>query len=213
MTNIIGIDEAGRGCVIGPLVIAGVSVNRGMISWLISIGVRDSKRLTRERREELYDEIISSGIKYVVEKIPPSKIDVYVRRKVKYEKLNKLEAIYMAEVINRLDGDVAIIDACGSNINVFYDQVERRLRKKVRLIIAHKADSLYPAVSTASIIAKVERDREIEALKDKYGDFGSGYPSDRRTIEFIKSKVREGKLPPIIRKSWRTVRELKIRFS
>lgn len=208
--KIIGVDDAGRGCVIGPLVICGISVDEDLVGELIGMGVKDSKMLTRERRERLYDLITSLGTKYEVVKIPPRKIDVYVKRKKKHEKLNKLEAINMAEVINRLEGDIAIVDACDVNISVFYNQVYKRLKKGVRLVVAHKADRLYPVVSAASIIAKVERDREIDALKKRYGDFGSGYPSDKKTVEFLRSWIESyGMLPPIVRKSWKTVKRLR----
>ncbi len=208
--KIIGVDDAGRGCVIGPLVICGVSVEEGLVDELVGMGIRDSKALTRERRERLYDLIMSLGIRYEVVKIPPRKIDVYVKRRKKHEKLNKLEAINMAEVINRLEGDTAIIDACDANISVFYDQVHRRLKREVRLVVAHKADRLYPVVSAASIVAKVERDREIDALRRRYGDFGSGYPSDKKTLKFLKSWLEAyGTLPPIVRKSWKTVKRLR----
>lgn len=208
--RIIGVDDAGRGCVIGPLVICGVSVEEGLLNELIGIGIKDSKMLSRKKREMLYDLIMSFGVKYEVVKIPPRKIDLYVKRKKKHEKLNKLEAINMAGVINRLEGDTVIIDACDTNISVFYDQVYKRLNREVRLVVAHKADRLYPVVSAASIIAKVERDREIDVLRKRYGDFGSGYPSDRKTIEFLRNWLMSyGTLPPIVRKSWKTVKRLR----
>ena len=208
--KIIGVDDAGRGCVIGPLVICGVSVGEDLVDELVSAGIKDSKMLTREKREKLYDFIMSLGVEYEVVKIPPRKIDVYGKRKKKHEKLNKLEAINMAEVINRLDGETVIIDACDANISVFYDQVYRKLKRKVRLVVAHKADRLYPVVSAASIIAKVERDREIDALRKRYGDFGSGYPSDKKTVRFLKSWLESyDTLPSIVRKSWKTVKRLR----
>lgn len=208
--RIIGVDDAGRGCVIGPLVICGISVEEDLVGEFVDMGIKDSKMLKREKRERLYDTIMSLGVKYEVVKIPPRKIDVYVKRKKKHEKLNKLEAMNMAEVINRLEGDTAIIDACDTNISVFYDQVYERLEREVRLVVAHKADRLYPVVSAASIIAKVERDREIDALRKRYGDFGSGYPSDRKTVKFLESWLESySTLPPIVRKSWKTVRRLR----
>jgi ribonuclease HII len=211
---VIGIDDAGRGCVIGPLVIAGVTIDIDLMKELGAIGVKDSKKLSPDNRERLYDLLISNGIKHEVVKISPRRIDAYVRRRKKHEKLNKLEAMNMAEVINRLEGDTAIIDACDNNLAVFCRQIATRLKRNVRLIVTHKADLLYPVVSAASIVAKVERDREIAMLRRKYGDFGSGYPSDRKTIDFLENWFKEYcSFPPIVRMAWKTIKKLKSRSS
>ncbi|MBU0761453.1 MAG: ribonuclease HII, partial [Candidatus Altiarchaeota archaeon] len=69
----------------------------------------------------------------------------------------------------------------------------------------HKADDKYAEASAASILAKVERDRDIEKLKDIWGDFGSGYPSDPLTQDFIRKLREKGAYPDFIRKSWSTV--------
>jgi ribonuclease HII len=79
----------------------------------------------------------------------------------------------------------------------------------VRLVAENKADEKYPVVSAASIIAKVTRDSVIRELHGEYGDFGSGYPSDRRTVNFvIECYARMGGFPEIVRKKWLTVRRL-----
>lgn len=207
--RVIGVDEAGRGCVIGPLVICGVSIGEDLLDELVNIGVKDSKRLSKKRREALYNLITSFDVKCEVVKIPPMRIDVYVKRKKRYEKLNKLEAIFMAEVVNRLEGNIVIVDACSTNLLAFYNQIYERLKRDVELIVTHKADNFSPVVSAASIIAKVERDREISKLKERYGDFGSGYPSDKKTIQFLTHCLESGMIPPIVRRSWRTVERLR----
>ncbi|RLE62603.1 MAG: ribonuclease HII, partial [Thermoprotei archaeon] len=70
-------------------------------------------------------------------------------------------------------------------------------------------------VSAASVIAKVIRDTEVEKLSRIYGDIGSGYPSDPKTIGFLKKVLKSGVIPPFVRRSWRTVdnilRDLRIR--
>jgi len=109
-----------------------------------------------------------------------------------------------AEVIRRLNPDVVYVDSP----DVIPERLSNTLRnmtgKDVKAF--HKADELYPVVSAASIVAKVERDREIEKIKEVVGDFGSGYASAERTIRFLKDYFRKyGKFPPFVRKSWKTI--------
>jgi ribonuclease HII len=200
-----GVDEAGRGCLIGALVVAGVSIEDSRVRSLRSLGVRDSKTLTPKRREELYEQILDLCNAVRVERIPPSEIDQVVRSGVKYKRLNYLEGIYFARVIDGLRVPKAIVDASDTSPERFKSVIVEHLRGKCRVISAHKADRDYPVVSAASIVAKVERDRAIAKLKRTLGDFGSGYPSDPVTRSFFLARMRKGEpLPPSVRTSWKT---------
>jgi ribonuclease HII len=209
-TMIVGTDDAGRGCIIGPLCIGGVSVPPSMEKDLVEMGVKDSKLLTPQQRDRLYDEIKALVPKSMVLKIPPREVDEYVRRKKKYTKLNYLEAIYMARVINELDGEVAYVDASDTDVVRFAKQIEGHLTRKVKVVATHYADRIFPVVSAASILAKVERDREIEELKKQHGDFGSGYPSDPRTIEFLERWTdTHEEAPSFARLTWKTWKRIR----
>jgi len=199
-----GVDEAGRGPIIGPLVVAGVSVKESDVEVLKSMGVRDSKLVPRPVRERLYRIIKEVASKVVVEKIEPRVIDEYVSHG-KYERLNYLEAIVMAKVIDGLDADVVYVDSCGPTDRLERDIRSHLKRKGVRLVVEHHADRNYTVVGAASIVAKVERDLVIDALKERWGDFGSGYTSDPRTLEFVKRLLDSGELPEFVRKSWKTL--------
>ncbi|MCD6511945.1 MAG: ribonuclease HII [Thaumarchaeota archaeon] len=199
-----GVDEAGRGPIIGPLVVAGVSVKESDVEVLKSIGVRDSKLIPRPVRERLYRIIKEVASKVVVEKIEPRVIYEYVSHG-KYERLNYLEAIVMAKVIDGLDADVVYVDSCGPTDRLERDIRSHLKRKGVRLVVEHHADRNYTVVGAASIVAKVERDLVIDALKERWGDFGSGYTSDPRTLEFVKRLLDSGELPEFVRKSWKTL--------
>ncbi len=199
-----GVDEAGRGPIIGPLVVAGVSVKESDVEVLKSMGVRDSKLVHRPVRERLYYIIKEVASKVVVEKIEPRVIDEYVSHG-KYERLNYLEAIVMAKVIDGLDADVVYVDSCGPTDRLERDIRSHLKRKGVRLVVEHHADRNYTVVGAASIVAKVERDLVIDALKERWGDFGSGYTSDPRTLEFVKRLLDSGELPEFVRKSWKTL--------
>ena len=198
---ICGIDEAGRGPVIGPLVMCGLLIKEEDEKKLVKLQVKDSKLLTRERREFLFDKIKDVSYKAEIVIISPDVIDHAVNN---YDglNLNKLEARKSAEIINLLKPDKAIIDAPSNNIKSYKQYLLNLMEnKKIELILEHKADVNYPVVSAASILAKVTRDAEIEKIKKKIRiDFGSGYMTDPKTINFLERYYEE--YPELFRKSW-----------
>lgn len=207
---IAGVDEAGRGCVIGPLVVAGVAVQVENLQLLAELGVRDSKLLTAEKREALYPEILKLSKKHHIIKVPPFEIDKVVRSERRLHKLNRLEAQTMAKIIEVLKPDEAYVDAADVLEVRFGNHIKECLTIKTKVLSEHKADRTYPVVSAASIIAKVERDREIAKLTLKYGDFGSGYLTDEKTMVFLKRLLDvEGDYPSCVRKSWEPARRAK----
>jgi ribonuclease HII len=200
---ICGVDDAGRGSVLGPLVIAGISIERKNIKQLVKIGVKDSKQLSPQLREKLYEKILSIAEGYYVAKIPPKTIDKNVRKNL----LNQLEADFMAKVIKKLETSSSYVDSCDVNPKRFGLYISN-LAKTGKIISSHHADQKYPVVSAASIIAKVNRDRAIEKLRKSH-DLGSGYPSDPKTMRFIKEWIsKNGTVPVFVRKSWKPVKIL-----
>ena len=207
MSLIFGIDEAGRGSIIGPLVIVGVAINSLDEDKLKKINVKDSKLLSKTQRENLYSQILSISKDYKIIVISPSEIDDAVNKKENLN-LNWLEAIKSAMIINSLNPSKVIIDCPSTNIITYKNFIsEHILNIETEFQIEHKADLNYPVVSAASIIAKVTRDAEIEKIKMDIGiDIGSGYPSDPTTINFLKENYL--KYAHIIRKSWMTYKRL-----
>lgn len=211
---VAGVDEAGRGCIIGPLVVAGVLIEEKELERLRLLGVKDSKRLPPRRREYLKGEIESIALKCAYFEIPPRAIDRAVEGGKRLRRLNYLEAVAMARVIGELKPDWVYIDSPDVDPSRLANQILRVLRWKPQLFCEHNADEARPIVSAASILAKVRRDSIIEELKRVYGDFGSGYPSDKRTIEFLERTLREdGECPPYVRRSWKTVKRILMRPS
>ena len=209
-TLIAGVDEAGRGCVIGPLVVAGVMVKAENIPILSELGVKDSKLLTPQKREVLYPAIIQLAEKYHTIKVMPCQIDKVVESARRLHKLNRLEAQTMAQIIEALKPDEAYVDAADTVEYRFGNHIRECLKIKTRIISRHKADRIYPIVSAASIIAKVERDREIENLRLEYGNFGSGYLTDGKTMLFLKQLLeKKGDYPDFVRKSWKPAKKAK----
>ena len=206
---IAGIDDAGRGPVIGPLVIAGVSFNNYQIPRLLQLGVKDSKVLTAKRRYVLSQEVKKLAVQWEVLEISPSEVDKIVLEGKKYHSLNWLEAIVMAEIIKKLHPDVAYVDASDINETRFAQMIKEVLPFEVEIISEHHADSNYLVVSAASIIAKVSRDEAVTLLRQRYGDFGSGYSSDPKTRQFLMHLIKEGEeIPHFVRKSWKTIKQL-----
>lgn len=206
MKLILGIDEAGRGPVIGPMVIAGYCIEEEKIELLKSLGVRDSKELTRKQREEIYNEIIKLTDKYKYIIIDPKTIDYYVYR----NRLNYLEFENMIKIIEEIKPDKVIIDSPVVNTKKVVEYIKNNLKINAEIIAENKADKKYPVVSAASIIAKVIRDKEIDKIKEKLNlDIGSGYPSDEKTIEVLKKDY--DKIKDYVRESWMTVKRIKKR--
>ena len=200
---VCGVDDAGRGSVLGPLVIAGISIEKNKIKQLVKIGVKDSKQLSPQSREKLYEQILSIVDGYHVAKISPRIIDKSVSKNL----LNQLEANYMAKVIKKLEAGASYVDSCDVNPKRFGLYISN-IAKTGKIISSHHADRKYPVVSAASIIAKVNRDREIEKLRKNH-DLGSGYPSDSKTMGFIKNWISQnGGVPVFVRKSWKPVKIL-----
>lgn len=201
--QICGVDDAGRGSMLGPLVIAGISLHKKDIPKLSLLGVKDSKQLTPKSREELYKKIIEIVDEYYVAKISPKIIDVSVKK----HGLNHLEAKYMAKVILKLNPDTSYVDSCDVNPKRFGKEIAKLSNNK-RIRSYHHADSRFVVVSAASIIAKVTRDRAISKLRKNY-DLGSGYPSDSKTIDFVTSYYRINQILPVfVRKSWKPTQKI-----
>lgn len=208
--RILGIDEAGRGCVMGPLVLGGVLVDARRQSELAQLGVKDSKLLSRVRREQLVDAIRQIALDTRIIKLSPAEIDKVVESRRKLRRLNRLEAQTMAKIIEELKPDVAIVDAPDVLTDRYKEHITECLSFSPQVVSEHKADKNHPVVSAASIIAKVERDSSIDALKAKYGDFGSGYMSDLKTRAFLENlAAKQGEYPHFVRRSWKPAKTAK----
>ena len=200
--QICGVDEAGRGSMLGPLVVAGVSISKSKVNLLKKLGVRDSKKLSSTARERLYKKIIQIVDDHYIVKIPPRIID----KSVSNHSLNHLEAKYMAKVISKLSPSTAFVDSCDVNSKRFGKEISK-LTSNTKIRSYHHADSKFITVSAASILAKVSRDRAITRLSKKY-DIGSGYPSDPKTKVFVKKSIRRNQNLTFLRKSWKPVKIL-----
>ena len=211
MTNlrgIAGVDEAGRGPMIGPMVICGILVDSDRLQELVKIGAKDSKTLTHKRRLVLKAQIEKITAKIEIRTVSAADIDRLRKRTT----LNEIEVTEFASIAKALNPKEIYLDAADVKADRFGSKIGELsgiASKGAKIVSEHKADAKYPVVSAASIIAKVERDLAIERFHQKYGDFGSGYPNDPKTVKFVKNLVRNGeKLPSIIRRSWESVRRI-----
>ena len=198
-----GVDEAGRGSIIGPLVVAGIGIRESKIALLYEMGIKDSKSLSPKSRARLFGEIMKIVDSVCIHKIDPVEVD----GSVSLRELNRLEAKVMASIIYTIGPDEVYVDCCDVNPQRYREYLECHLTCKPRLHSMHHADAINMVVSAASIIAKITRDQEIQHIRSKYGSIGSGYPSDERTMRFIQEWVtKNGSAPEFTRKSWKPLR-------
>lgn len=203
--DILGIDEAGRGSVLGPMVIAGVIVPEKMDKVLERMGVKDSKRLTPNRRTILSRKL-KKMFEYEIVVISAREIDELRASGVN---LNEIEKNAMESIILKLKPEKAIVDAVDVKAQRFQDNLCKDTGFDV--IAEHKADDKYIEVSAASIIAKAERDAQIQEINKEFiksGGIGSGYPSDPTTKKFLTNYTYD-EMPEFVRKSWATVAKMK----
>jgi ribonuclease HII len=200
--KIMGVDEAGRGPVIGPMVVCGAHIDQRALSTIESMGLKDSKKLTAKKREAFAAEL-KEMLEFELVVLPPDTIDARVGSE---ENLNMLEVNCFADAIRAVKPGTAYVDACDVNAERFGFNIRRSLDFDLEIVSCHEADDIYPIVMAASILAKVHRDALIIEISEKLGeDVGSGYPNDPVTIEFLKSYYRKNKkLPDCARKSWKT---------
>ncbi len=206
--RILGVDEAGRGPVIGSMFIASFEVEEAEIKELENIGVKDSKKLSEKKREKIRGLLDNVG-EFTLKEIKASQIDEM--REVMT--LNDIELRGFVEVIKDSEADRFTVDLPEPNGDRFIRKMKKDLPERFadkEFIAEHGADDEYPEVSAASIVAKSAREKHVQELKEKYGyDFGSGYPHDRPTIEFLETYMAEkGELPEETRMSWSTAEKI-----
>ncbi|NMA72421.1 MAG: ribonuclease HII [Firmicutes bacterium] len=199
----LGLDEAGRGSVIGPMVVAGLWVPADQAEVLAELGARDSMALSREARAQVFDRLRQVALHWDVVRVPPEQIDE--------ESLTHLELEALAALIRARPADRIFLDVPTPprGIGPFLQALERRVGRPLPLVGENRADQTYPLVGAASILAKVTRDQELEAIRAVYGDVGWGYPGEPQVRRFLTNWYRrEGRFPPVVRQRWRTVQEI-----
>lgn len=207
MTLVLGIDEAGRGPVIGPLVLCGYMIEESGIYEIKKTGARDSKLLTDDQRRKLEPKLKEMAKDFAFQIVTAKEIDSLRKEK----NLNRIEIESMQKLINLMNPDKVIIDSPETNTKKFSDKIKEGLKNKdVKLICENYADKKYPIVSAASILAKVLRDNAIAKISKQIGhDLGTGYPHDEKTTEFLKKiYAKDHAFPEWVRQSWATSKEI-----
>lgn len=203
---IAGIDEAGRGPVLGPMVMSICVIDSNDNAMFKKLGVKDSKQLTKEQRDFLVKEIKKKSVEYYHIKIDANEID----KQREKDSLNYIETRMAAKLINKLKckPEYIYVDCPQISTEKYKDNLYALIDIDTKLIVENKADVNYICVGCASIIAKVERDSIIESIEKETGiPLGCGYPHDEITLKAIK-KIEKIK-PEFIRKSWQTYIDLK----
>jgi len=204
----IGVDDAGRGPVIGPMILAGVLINSEQEKELKKLGVKDSKQLTPKRREFIAEKIRETISSYELVIVQPDEIENKQEQGIK---LNEVEAIACAKIINKLNKEEekikVILDCPSTSLIKWKDFLKTKIKdlSNLEILCEHKADQNHVAVSAASILAKSQREKEMDKLRKKYGnEIGSGYTSDPATQRFLQKYADKYKDDGIFRKTWIT---------
>ncbi len=203
---ISGIDEAGKGPVLGPMCVAGVLLEEEKLDALSQMGVKDSKQLTAKKREHLAVEIKALANKYYILEVSPFQIDEL--RKIMT--MNEIMVACYVKILEELKPHHAFVDAADVIAERFGENIKKKYNAEIDITSEHDADEKYPIVSAASILAKVQRDALVKTIEENLGiEIGSGYTSDPKTIRFLESWIQEhGTLPDFARNSWETSRRL-----
>lgn len=204
----LGVDDAGRGPVIGPMILAGCLINDETEREFKKLGVKDSKQLTPKRREFLAEIIKEKVEAFEIIIIHPEEIDEKNKEGVK---LNEVEALACAKIINKINNGSnkikVVLDCPSTNLTTWRDFLRAKIENlfNLEILCEHKADRNHISVSAASILAKSARENEMDLLRKKYGDeIGSGYSSDSLTIKFLEKNIKKYHNDGIFRKSWAT---------
>jgi ribonuclease HII len=200
--SVFGVDEAGRGPVLGSMFAAAVAIDDPDD---LPDGIDDSKNLSPERREELATAILADETVAVgVAEITTARIDDPEMD------MNTLTVAAHGEAISRIvsGGERGIVDACDTSESRFARRVAAEVAPKIEIEAEHGADETHAIVGAASIVAKVERDAHVARLAETHGAVGSGYPSDPTTRKFLREYVEaNGDLPDCARVSWQTSKD------
>lgn len=203
----LGIDDAGRGPVIGPMVLAGCLIDKKTAKEFEKLGVTDSKKLTAKRREFLAEIIKEKAETFEIVLSSPREIDLTSSKGIN---LNALEAIKTAEIINKINKGYkmkVVVDCPAVSILKWQDYLKTKIKNLSNLEISceHKADQNHISVSAASILAKSIREKEMDKLREKYGpEIGSGYTSDTLSRKFLEKNLKKCDNDGIFRKTWAT---------
>ena len=213
---ILGIDEAGRGPVMGPMVYACAYWKEEYDENIRKkFKFNDSKALKPEEREKMFEQIKSHPniIRYELIVLPSDYIskEMLKRQKVSLNQISQDSAKSLIKTaidkkVNVRKIFVDTVGPAGSYQTLLKNSLEDRT---IEVTVEPKADAKYECVSAASIVAKVTRDKNIEIIEKEDKDCGSGYPSDPKTKEWLKDNYdnifgfgRE------VRFSWKTVENM-----
>ncbi|OKY78593.1 MAG: Ribonuclease HII [Candidatus Methanohalarchaeum thermophilum] len=211
--KVVGVDEAGKGPVIGPMLLCAVKCDfkekdlKKKPPSLKNINVKDSKKTSFKERKSIARQIKQRSIKIVSLRIDPPHIDEL--RKIM--NMNEIMVNSYLRILEKVEFDKAILDAADVNSDRFGERIKEKLGNNKEIISKHKADEKFPIVSAASILAKVKRDKKINQLEKNFDiEIGTGYPHDKKTRNFLRNYFEgNGSFPIFVRRSWNTTKKVK----
>ena len=204
---VCGVDEAGRGSVVGDLCIGCFVVDD-----TTEYDAKDSKKVSAKKRASYYAHILETGLEVSVLRISSQELNEMHENGMS---LNDMEVWGFTKILNELDirPDRIVLDACDTNQERFGLKVCNGLNYDPQVISCHRADSIYKETAAASIVAKYHRELSMDSMKQIYGqDIGSGYPSDTKTIHWLTQYYQTNQsFPSNTRLFWSTIDRVKQR--
>lgn len=211
--KVVGVDEAGKGPVLGPMIIAAVLTEYSSKEIkkkpfnLREVEIKDSKRLSEVKRKKIAGKIKEKSKNYFLIDLRAPHID----RLRQGKSMNEIVVESFSRLLSEINFDLAIVDAADVDSKRFGENLKQNLQKDIKIISEHKADEKYPIVSAASILAKNKRDKEIKKIeKNIEQEIGKGYPIDKKTTKFLEDWLNKKEKSPIFcRRTWKTFRDIK----
>jgi ribonuclease HII len=202
--RVLGIDEAGRGCVLGPLVVTGFLVEDPDEAQLKAAGADDSKAMSAKKRD---------AARTLLAPLGHADIRLITAQQIDVGNLNTLEEMAIADMVRLHKPDLVKMDALGppSSLPRLIERLQHRIGNEADpdWVVEPKADAKYAIVGAASIFAKTSRDAALDAIRELHGDLGSGYPSDPKTRRWLQQwNATKQPWPTFVRTRWGTVRNL-----
>ena len=208
MRTLLGIDEAGRGCVLGPMVYGACLIGEADESVLRELGARDSKKLSATKRATVRAAVEARALAWDVVRLEPAQLDG--------ESLNELGSRTIVDLAVKHRPTVLVLDAPVPPRGIerwvasLTERLEARGVRGMEIVAENGADDRWPCCSAASLFAKTDRDAILAELEASAGArLGSGYPSDPKTRAWLQAVYDEtGDFPPFVRRKWETVRRI-----
>ena len=203
----IGIDDAGRGVLMGPLVIAGALISETGAERLSSLNVQDSKNYKNAKTVvNRFMEIGSVVDKFTVRLISSQELTEKNERKIT---IDRAMIPYIIEIVEELGRGLGNPNVLIDNLQHREDLIDELKKRGFNNVVVESGAERHLSVAAASIVASAQFELELRKLRPEWGEIGSGNPNDPKTIKWLKEYYKkEKKWPNFVRTYYKTIRRM-----